>query len=112
MSSTMFDAREALMPGRVIAPGFPPQMDPTATYQDAYYRTHDRMGYIGAERTVAAAVGNIPIPVGMFLPPMPPQPHNYYNQVQVSHCTLKHKIGGACKGKLASNFSRSHHCSC
>lgn len=81
MSSTMFDAREALMPGRVIGPGFPPQMDPTATYQDAYYRTHDRMGYIGAERTVAAAVGNIPIPVGMFLPPMPPQPpHSYYNQ--------------------------------
>ncbi|XP_028418656.1 regulator of nonsense transcripts 1-like [Dendronephthya gigantea] len=81
MSSTMFDAREALMPGRVIGPGFAPQIDPTATYQDAYYRTHDRMGYIGAERTVAAAVGNIPIPVGMFLPPMPPQPpHNYYNQ--------------------------------
>jgi hypothetical protein len=79
----MFDAREALMPGRVIGPGFPPQMDPTATYQDAYYRTHDRMGYIGAERTVAAAVGNIPIPVGMFLPPMPPQPpHSYYNQVR------------------------------
>lgn len=80
----MFDAREALMPGRVIGPGFPPQMDPTATYQDAYFRTHDRMGYIGAERTVAAAVGNIPIPVGMFLPPMPPQPpHSYYNQVSV-----------------------------
>ena len=82
MSSALFDAREALMPGRVIGPGFAPQIDPTGTFYDAYYRAHDRMGYIGAERTVAAAVGNIPIPVGMPLPPMPPQPsHNYYNQV-------------------------------
>lgn len=69
------------MPGRVIGPGFPPRIDPAATYQDAYFRTHDRMSYIGAERTVAAAVGNIPIPVGMFIPPMPSQPpHSYYNQ--------------------------------
>ena len=87
MSSTMFDAREALMPGRVIGPGFPSQIDPASTFQDAYFRTHDRMGYIGAERTVAAAVGNIPIPVGMFIPPMPPQPpHSYYSQVSLQTC--------------------------
>ena len=85
MSNTMFDAREALVPGGVYDRQIP-RVDPAA-FHDAYYRTHDRMSYIGAERGIphaaaaAAAAASIPVPVGMFIPPVPPPHHSYYGGV-------------------------------
>ena len=82
MSTTMFDAREALIHGSVYDRQIPhAPMDPAA-FHDAYSYTHDRMGYIGAERAIpAAAAARIPVPVGMFIPPVPPPHHNYFGQV-------------------------------
>ena len=82
MSTTMFDAREALIHGSVYDRQIPhAPMDPAA-FHDAYSYTHDRMGYIGAERAIPpAAAARIPVPVGMFIPPVPPPHHNYFGQV-------------------------------
>lgn len=81
MSTTMFDAREALIHGSVYDRQIPhAPMDPAA-FHDAYSYTHDRMGYIGAERAIPpAAAARIPVPVGMFIPPVPPPHHNYFGQ--------------------------------
>lgn len=82
MTTTMFDAREALIPGGVYDRSPMPRMDPNA-FHDQYYRTHDRLGYIGAERAIPpAAAASIPVPVGMFIPPVPPPPHHsFFGQV-------------------------------
>ena len=82
MSTTMFDAREALIRGSVYDRQMPQApMDPAA-FHDTYFHTHDRLSYIGAERTIPpAAAARIPVPVGMFIPPVPPPHHNYFGQV-------------------------------
>lgn len=82
MSSTMFDAREALIRGSVYDRTMPTApMDPAA-FHDTYFHTHDRLSYIGAERTIPpAAAARIPVPVGMFIPPVPPPHHSYFGQV-------------------------------
>ena len=82
MSSTMFDAREALIRGSVYDRQMPTApMDPAA-FHDTYFHTHDRLSYIGAERTIPpAAAARIPVPVGMFIPPVPPPHHSYFGQV-------------------------------
>ena len=82
MSSTMFDAREALIRGSVYDRQIPQApMDPAA-FHDTYFHTHDRLSYIGAERTIPpAAAARIPVPVGMFIPPVPPPHHSYFGQV-------------------------------
>lgn len=81
MSSTMFDAREALIRGSVYDRQIPQApMDPAA-FHDTYFHTHDRLSYIGAERTIPpAAAARIPVPVGMFIPPVPPPHHSYFGQ--------------------------------
>lgn len=38
-------------------------------------RTHDQLSYIGPERQYTGPALNIPVPVNMFMPPMP-QPFN------------------------------------
>lgn len=83
MSTTMFDAREALVRGSVYDRQMPPApMDHPAAFHDTYFHTHDRLSYIGAERTIPpAAAARIPVPVGMFIPPVPPPHHNYFGQV-------------------------------
>lgn len=75
MSTAMFDAREVLIPGSAY--------DRNSTYNgpkihpDSFMR-HDQLGYIGPDRAFSTGM-NLPVPVGMFLPPMPqafntPQP--------------------------------------
>ena len=78
----MFDAREALIRGSVYDRQMPTApMDPAA-FHDTYFHTHDRLSYIGAERTIPpAAAARIPVPVGMFIPPVPPPHHSYFGQV-------------------------------
>lgn len=82
MSTTMFDAREALVRGSVYDRQMPAApIDHPAAY-DTYFHTHDRLSYIGAERTIPpAAAARIPVPVGMFIPPVPPPHHNFFGQV-------------------------------
>ncbi|KAK2552912.1 Regulator of nonsense transcripts 1 [Acropora cervicornis] len=81
MSTTMFDAREALVRGSVYDRQMPAApIDHPAAY-DTYFHTHDRLSYIGAERTIPpAAAARIPVPVGMFIPPVPPPHHNFFGQ--------------------------------
>uniref|UniRef100_A0AAQ6ISB4 Upf1 domain-containing protein n=1 Tax=Anabas testudineus TaxID=64144 RepID=A0AAQ6ISB4_ANATE len=66
MSTAMYDAREALIPGsaydRSNAAGRPSNM---------YFQTHDQIGMIGAGPGHMAAM-NIPIPFNLVMPPMPP----------------------------------------
>ncbi len=80
MTNTMFDAREAL-----IAPGLYANrpVRPVDPMMDSYYRTHDRMGFFppAPEQARNVFAANIPVPVGMFLPPVPP-PAFQYNQVR------------------------------
>ena len=82
MSTTMFDAREALIRGSVYDRQMPTAPIDPAAFHDQYFHTHDRLSYIGAERTIPpAAAARIPVPVGMFIPPVPPPHHNYFGQV-------------------------------
>uniref|UniRef100_A0A3Q2QSE6 ATP-dependent helicase RENT1 n=1 Tax=Fundulus heteroclitus TaxID=8078 RepID=A0A3Q2QSE6_FUNHE len=66
MSTAMYDAREALIPGsaydRSSTAGRPSNM---------YFQTHDQIGMIGAGPGQMAAM-NIPIPFNLVMPPMPP----------------------------------------
>lgn len=66
MSTAMYDAREALIPGsaydRTNSAGRPSNM---------YFQTHDQIGMIGAGPGHMAAM-NLPIPFNLVMPPMPP----------------------------------------
>ncbi|XP_070541842.1 regulator of nonsense transcripts 1-like [Ptychodera flava] len=79
MSTAMFDAREVMIPGSAYDRS---GMGSSNMRYDNYYQTHDQMGYISSERAHAAGA-NIPIPVNMFMPHMPPM-HSYYNQMAPS----------------------------
>jgi len=69
MSNTMFDAREALAPGSAYSRSKPPP-GPVPRFHPESFVRHDQLGYIGPERAYAAGI-NLPVPVGMFMPPMP-----------------------------------------
>uniref|UniRef100_A0AAY5KX85 Upf1 domain-containing protein n=1 Tax=Esox lucius TaxID=8010 RepID=A0AAY5KX85_ESOLU len=65
MSTAMYDAREALIPGSAYdrsSAGRPSNM---------YFQTHDQMGMIGAGPAHMGAM-NMPIPFNLVMPPMPP----------------------------------------
>ena len=81
MTNTMFDAREALIaPGMYTNRPVRPHVDPMI---DSYYRTHDRMNFFppGPDQARNAFAANIPIPVGMFMQPMPPPAYQFNHQV-------------------------------
>uniref|UniRef100_T1J7E0 DNA helicase n=1 Tax=Strigamia maritima TaxID=126957 RepID=T1J7E0_STRMM len=75
MSTAMYDAREALIPGSVYDRSS--QMNGNSAYYD---RTHDQMSYISPERA-HAQLTNLPVPVGMFMN-MAHIPPRFYNQHQ------------------------------
>ena len=83
MTTTMFDAREALIAPGLYANRPMRSVDPV---MDSYYRTHDRMGFFppAPEQARNVFAANIPIPAGMFLPQMPPLAFQY-NQVNFSY---------------------------
>ena len=84
MSNTTFDAREALIaPGMYANRPVRPHVDPV---MESYYRTHDRMNFFppGPDQARNAFAANIPIPVGMFMSPMPP-PSAYQFNHQVNY---------------------------
>ncbi|KAF4526517.1 hypothetical protein B566_EDAN005884 [Ephemera danica] len=93
MSTTLFDAREAMIPGSVYdrtghmngmaGPSTfyrPAGLWSGATPMDPFNRTHDPISYISPERA-QAAMNNIPVPVGMFMN-MSHVPPRFYNQHQ------------------------------
>ncbi|KAL4227542.1 ATP-dependent helicase NAM7 [Mactra antiquata] len=63
MSNTMFDAREVLIPGSIY--------DRSVGYREPVVRTHDQLGFIGPERAYTGPAINMPVPVNMFISPMP-----------------------------------------
>lgn len=81
MSTTVYDAREALIPGSVYdrSGNHPGQMFPRPTL-DMFARTHDPIGYISPERA-QAAMTNVPVPVGLLMN-MAHIPPRFYNQQQ------------------------------
>ncbi|RWS29734.1 regulator of nonsense transcripts 1-like protein [Leptotrombidium deliense] len=101
MQTTMFDAREAMIPGSIYdrsgngqtthfngplhipaTAGVPPPHPQTG--HPTYYRTHDQISYISPERAQAgAAFSNLPVPIGMFMN-MTHIPPRFYNQHQQS----------------------------
>ncbi|KAH9376504.1 hypothetical protein HPB48_006589 [Haemaphysalis longicornis] len=91
MSTTVFDAREAMVPGslnggRAWAPlkeSFP---------EAAFGRHHDPLAYIGpAERAAAANPAGLPVPVGLFMN-MAHVPPRFYNQHQ--QALQARRVGG------------------
>lgn len=75
MSNTMFDAREVLIPGSMY--------DRSVGYREPLVRTHDQMSYIGPERAYTGPMANIPVPVNMFISPMPQPFHPQQQQQQI-----------------------------
>lgn len=92
MTSSMFDAREALVPGSVYdrtntaINGAANSTTGQYNYQrgsvplDMFSRTHDPISYISPERA-QAAMNNLPVPVGIFMN-MAHIPPRFYNQHQ------------------------------
>lgn len=71
MTTAMYDAREAIIPGSVYdrsSQGRPSNM---------YFQTHDQISMISAGPSHVAAM-NIPIPFNLVMPPMPPP--GYFGQ--------------------------------
>ncbi|XP_015126226.1 regulator of nonsense transcripts 1 homolog [Diachasma alloeum] len=88
MSTSMYDAREALIPGSVYDRSGG-QMNGNQAHNpyyqrnvplDMFSRTHDTISYISPERA-QAAMNNVPVPVGMFMN-MAHVPPRFYNQHQ------------------------------
>ena len=71
MSNVMFDAREALIPGSVYDRNHVNGGGGGTSFHhhDTFLR-HDQMSYIGPDRAYAAGI-HLPVPVGMFMPPVP-----------------------------------------
>ncbi|XP_017776059.1 PREDICTED: regulator of nonsense transcripts 1 homolog [Nicrophorus vespilloides] len=86
MTTSMFDAREALVPGSVydrtnVAINGGQYNYPRGSIPlDMFSRTHDPISYISPERA-QAAMNNLPVPVGMFMN-MAHVPPRFYNQHQ------------------------------
>lgn len=86
MTTSMFDAREALVPGsvydrtNVAINGGQYNYPRGGVPLDMFSRTHDPISYISPERA-QAAMNNLPVPVGMFMN-MAHIPPRFYNQHQ------------------------------
>lgn len=88
MSTSMYDAREALIPGSVYdrsGTQVNGMQNHNPYYQrnvplDIFSRTHDTISYISPERA-QAAMNNMPVPLGMFMN-MAHVPPRFYNQHQ------------------------------
>ncbi|VDP12434.1 unnamed protein product [Soboliphyme baturini] len=82
MSTAMFSAKEALIPGSAydrsrIMNGM------TQGFRQEYRGVHDPMSFLMAERLHSSSALNIPVPLNMFMPQPPPVPP-YYGQAPSS----------------------------
>ncbi|KAF5270389.1 hypothetical protein FQR65_LT05577 [Abscondita terminalis] len=86
MTTSMFDAREAMVPGSVYdrnnvsMNGGQYNYPRGAVPLDMFSRTHDPISYISPERA-QAGTSNLPVPMGMFMN-MAHIPPRFYNQHQ------------------------------
>ncbi|XP_022243255.1 regulator of nonsense transcripts 1-like isoform X3 [Limulus polyphemus] len=95
MNTTMFDAREAIIPGSVYDRSSHLNGGP------AYFnRTHDQISYISSDRA-QGTVTNLPVPIGMFMnmAHIPPRFYNQHQQAMQARQNLKNR-GAAKKGSL------------
>lgn len=72
MSTAMYDAREALIPGSVY------DRSSNGRSSNMYFQTHDQIGMIGTGANPMSSM-NIPIPFNLVMPPIPPP--GYLGQV-------------------------------
>uniref|UniRef100_A0AAQ6A9T7 Upf1 domain-containing protein n=1 Tax=Amphiprion ocellaris TaxID=80972 RepID=A0AAQ6A9T7_AMPOC len=72
MSTAMYDAREALIPGSVY------DRSSNGRTSNMYFQTHDQIGMIGTGPSPMSSM-NIPIPFNLVMPPIPPP--GYLGQV-------------------------------
>ncbi|KAF0047111.1 hypothetical protein F2P81_000744 [Scophthalmus maximus] len=72
MSTAMYDAREALIPGSVY------DRSSNGRMSNMYFQTHDQIGMIGTGSSPMSSM-NIPIPFNLVMPPIPPS--GYMGQV-------------------------------
>lgn len=107
MTTTMIDAREAMVPGSVYDRNS--HMNGQFSYPrggvplDMFSRTHDPITYISPERAQAALNPNLPVPVGMFMN-MAHVPPRFYNQHQQA---LQARQNQRSRGKGAAPGSKS-----
>ncbi|XP_074649914.1 regulator of nonsense transcripts 1-like [Tubulanus polymorphus] len=104
MCTTMFDAREVLVPGSVYDRGHMNGGGGPNYRHDGFVRHHDQMGFIGPNRTYNGMGLNFPVPVNMFMPTGPPPP--FHNQHVVS--PFGHGGKGSTRGRGAGGNS-SHY---
>jgi len=82
MSTTMWDAREALIPGGAYdrASNFNGTMAP----RRQYYRTHDQLGMINATTALQTqpAIANLPVPVNLYMNQSVPPSYYQNGQTQ------------------------------
>lgn len=109
MSTSMYDAREALIPGSVYdrsgaqvngAQSHNPYYQRNVPL-DIFSRTHDTISYISPERA-QAAMNNMPVPVGMFMnmAHVPPRFYNQHQQALQARQNQRNRRGAAItKGK-------------
>ncbi|BES94730.1 nonsense-mediated mRNA decay protein 1 [Nesidiocoris tenuis] len=97
MSTTVYDAREAIVPGSIYdrsgnsnPPNYFPR--PGAGTLDMFSRPHDPINYISSERA-QATISNMPVPLGMFMN-MSHVPPRFYNQHQQAVQARQNMRGG------------------
>ncbi|WAR01019.1 RENT1-like protein [Mya arenaria] len=91
MSNTMFDAREVLIPGSIY--------DRSVGYREPVVRTHDQLGFIGPERAYTGPAMNMPVPVNMFISPMPQPFHPPQQPMQMPN-NMRGRGGRGRGGKM------------
>uniref|UniRef100_A0A673BRR1 ATP-dependent helicase RENT1 n=1 Tax=Sphaeramia orbicularis TaxID=375764 RepID=A0A673BRR1_9TELE len=89
MSTAMYDAREALIPGSAY------DRSSNGRTSNMYFQTHDQIGMIGTGPNPMTSM-NIPIPFNLVMPPIPPP--GYMGQVNGPTAGR----GGGMKGKTGS----------
>lgn len=80
MNTTMFSAREALIPGSAYdrnKQSAPPAVYPFQANND-FMRQHDPLSYIDPRGRAFNSM-NLPIPVPMLMPAAPPPPSTFFN---------------------------------
>ncbi|XP_073704576.1 regulator of nonsense transcripts 1-like [Garra rufa] len=101
MSTAMYDAREAMIPGSVY------DRSSTGRPSNMYFQTHDQVGMIGTGPNPLGSM-NIPIPFNLVMPPMPPP--GYLGQVNgpaAGRGAPKGKTGG--RGGRQRNRGTGNH---
>lgn len=116
MTTSMYDAREALIPGSIYdrsGSQLNGNQQHNPYYQrnlplDMFSRTHDTISYISPERA-QAAMNNVPVPVGMFMnmAHVPPRFYNQHQQALQARQNQRNRRGvGTTKTKMTRGLGK------